>query len=469
MFRFRSIESLLYGFQELEKQEIYFASPKELNDPIEGLKDIYWDGDKIVWRNLIINYIKSVENTFSLYQILESTDDINKFEILVNPHLRTNLTNQHKQLIDQVIEKVFETKFLNELLSCFEASKLSIRRDEFISFLQIIHPFIINTLTEVYNENNLIRYDNLKSEMTEYENLLRKGGSFELLLKGRAKFKQKEIEQAFKFLRIISEEQRINMLISAKKFNISGNFPYLYQQFPEKYVETLGEMLFPKWYAASFSEDYKNSAVWGHYANSHTGVCLCFNTELIEGKKHLSFDTGIGFNGNLIKGSKPLLFRNIRYQNKHTEIDFFKSIGRMNIGELMHYWYTDKDGNKSKCCSHIDLNDDVWSEKYWDNFMESITTKLSEWEYEAEHRIIIHGDFYNYDMPESRKLKYNFASLEGIIFGINTSDDDKLKIISIIGQKCKILQREDFNFYQAYYSKDKGKIERYKFNNIKIN
>jgi hypothetical protein len=40
-------------FDELEKQEIYFSSPAELNDAMEGFKDIFWHGDEIVWRNLL--------------------------------------------------------------------------------------------------------------------------------------------------------------------------------------------------------------------------------------------------------------------------------------------------------------------------------------------------------------------------------------------------------------------------------
>ena len=48
-YRFRSIESLLEEHQELEEQTIYFANPEELNDPVEGLRDIVWNGDEIVW------------------------------------------------------------------------------------------------------------------------------------------------------------------------------------------------------------------------------------------------------------------------------------------------------------------------------------------------------------------------------------------------------------------------------------
>src|ERR1035441_10982817 len=56
-YRFRPTDALLDRFQELERQEIYFASPKELNDPLEGFKDLVWSGDRILWKNLLRHYL----------------------------------------------------------------------------------------------------------------------------------------------------------------------------------------------------------------------------------------------------------------------------------------------------------------------------------------------------------------------------------------------------------------------------
>jgi hypothetical protein len=47
LFRFRSIHALVDGHHELENQEIYFTPPEQLNDPLEGFKDIFWQGDAI--------------------------------------------------------------------------------------------------------------------------------------------------------------------------------------------------------------------------------------------------------------------------------------------------------------------------------------------------------------------------------------------------------------------------------------
>jgi hypothetical protein len=55
LYRFRSVDALLRR-GELEKLEIYFPRPDQLNDPMEGFKDVFWRGDAIVWRNLLRHY-----------------------------------------------------------------------------------------------------------------------------------------------------------------------------------------------------------------------------------------------------------------------------------------------------------------------------------------------------------------------------------------------------------------------------
>ena len=68
------------------------------------------------------------------------------------------------------------------------------------------------------------------------------------------------------------------------------------------------------------------------------------------------------------------------------------------------------------------------------------------------------------DLNEAKRrtLTYNFSSLKGIIFGIGTPDNDKLKIIETIHKKCKENKRTDFEFFQAYYCHETGDIQKEK-------
>lgn len=51
LYRFRSVDALIGKRAELADQYIYFAEPAALNDPLEGFKDIVWNGDATAWRN----------------------------------------------------------------------------------------------------------------------------------------------------------------------------------------------------------------------------------------------------------------------------------------------------------------------------------------------------------------------------------------------------------------------------------
>lgn len=50
-------------------------------------------------------------------------------------------------------------------------------------------------------------------------------------------------------------------------------------------------------------------------------------------------------------------------------------------------------------------------------------------------------------------------SLKGIIFGIKTKKEDKIKIMQIINAKYEANDRNDFKFYQAFYSPTKKSID----------
>ena len=65
--RFRSIDALLDGRHELENQEIFFASPAQLNDPREGVRDVFWLGDRVVWKNLHRHYLKSLTRLLQIW------------------------------------------------------------------------------------------------------------------------------------------------------------------------------------------------------------------------------------------------------------------------------------------------------------------------------------------------------------------------------------------------------------------
>ncbi|WP_148272527.1 hypothetical protein [Leptospirillum ferrooxidans] len=70
---------------------------------------------------------------------------------------------------------------------------------------------------------------------------------------------------------------------------------------------------------------------------------------------------------------------------------------------------------------------------------------------------------------KDRKLTYRFADLEGIIFGIRTPLEDKVRIFNIIATKYKEHGRGSFEFSQAAYSGHSGKIEIRRLDLLRVN
>ena len=57
IYRYRSMDALLGERKELERHQIYLAKSGELNDPMEGYKDVVWRGDAVLWENLLRHYV----------------------------------------------------------------------------------------------------------------------------------------------------------------------------------------------------------------------------------------------------------------------------------------------------------------------------------------------------------------------------------------------------------------------------
>ncbi|MBQ6759651.1 MAG: hypothetical protein IJP42_11310, partial [Selenomonadaceae bacterium] len=86
---------------------------------------------------------------------------------------------------------------------------------------------------------------------------------------------------------------------------------------------------------------------------------------------------------------------------------------------------------------------------YDEDYHEKFYNKLTDWNHEHEYRIFLSDRFYRYGDKFARKLRYNINALTGIIFGLRTTLDDKLKLIQKLDRLGKIVA--NFNFFQAEF------------------
>ncbi|OCW55944.1 hypothetical protein AWJ14_11985 [Hoeflea olei] len=75
-------------------------------------------------------------------------------------------------------------------------------------------------------------------------------------------------------------------------------------------------------------------------------------------------------------------------------------------------------------------------------------------------RIVISDILGIHDSHDGRTFTYDYNTLDGIIFGINTSLSDKVRIMRILDKKLESRTvTEPFKLFQARYNARSGRIE----------
>lgn len=464
LYRFRPLSRVLGG--ELLNQQIYFATPEKLNDPMEGFRDIFWRGDAIVWRNLFRHYLLCAERAFSLLAILGEEHPIDWSMIPVFSLGDTSFTPQQKAKQEEIIEAFFAEDCIKTYIDALAVRTQPVRRAELAAHLRSIHPLALAIVQECYERHGLLKpkadrdpalkdklremIANAKTSIDHIRRIEEEGGP------------QTELQIDAFFIAQLKMLQELNLihLYNGTFDPKEKNRNFVFVTFSDEFVQKVEALVYPEWYTACFMEECRNSSVWGTYGENHTAVCLKFKVKGAQGTPALSLYriSALG-SGGPIYGYVDHPFHQIVYENEHLPVDFFGSLGRLPIPVLRQYWYGDQKGNFSPRGDEIFNNEDAWRTKYWDAFYHAITRKLKDWHYEREHRLVLSGVFHDFTSEESRTLKYDFEDLEGIIFGIKTPIDAKLEIFKIIEEKCRSTGRTDFKFYQAVYARATGTIE----------
>lgn len=473
VYRFRSTERLLDKiFRELEQQTIYFASSEQLNDPMEGFRDIVWNGDNIVWINLFKHYIYCLHWAYMSIKIFGNQIEFEADHLPVSGRWDEPPTPQMGTLLDEIWNRISGELKLPCLAEQIATKRHEVRYSELQFYLNGIHLQSLDIIQQVYVKRGLSTEAERPRDTSNFDKLfLPDSGLFELMSQAET-----EHEHSSEIMFSIAYQMRAGQRL-IDKYNLRNpptdtfdkNRQLLILDFPNIYVEQLGKLLWPEWYTACFTKSYSNSSLWANYGDSHKGVCLIFETVENDHKDSLAVKhvTGWGFDseGNTIEhwNFRPLAFHDICYSEKPSEIDFFNNIGMLPLNALNKLWYSDDVSNYSESAPHITTEKErqSWWKRHWDDYERDIIAKSKDWKHEQECRLILPALLEGSLDDRRRSVTYEFNSLKGIIFGIRTSDEDKIKIIEVIQRKCAENKRTDFNLYQAYYSPEHGDIRKY--------
>ena len=466
IYRFRSIDRLLGESRELENQTIYFAERSELNDPMEAIRDLVWRGDKIVWTNLFRHYLNC------LHHIYLAEASVGPGDIPINMRWDDPPSEQYADLLSEIWSDLDRQFGLAQVASRLEALGRSARSAEVEGYLTFLHLHAVAAIvrahvargSEVPSPAFLERPSNLPEALARMFDLFEQiddDGSF--------------IELSFEAMQQMMVRRRV--LAKMTVFRPVDSVPqqkrsFFLLDFPHAYVRELSRAVGPVWYAACFTESYGNTAQWGSYADGHKGACLIFDVDNDEHGPGLVLHEGAAADPNVeptirrSRSSSKLYFEEVRYVQTLEEVDFFARISGLPEASARAVWFTDDEGNTSSVAAHMAPDADIsaWRDVLWSEYRRDICTKTKEWEFEREHRLVQFTLLADTLPDEARTLTYDFSALKGIIFGINTTDDDKIAIIDLIKQECKTAGRTQFDFRQAFYSWRTGRIETYPLN-----
>lgn len=469
IYRFRSIDALLGERAELAKQEIFFASRKQLNDPVEGYKDLFWKGDVIAWKNFLRHYVLCLMQ--SILQALENKDGYavtpENLPIRILPE---ELHPEVASIFCAICAKMFADPELGELPNLLAARVSPIRRNELLSVLFPVHSRLFTlTCTSLQPDAPFHPID--ASFRDQEERPLRLKESF-------ASFDEWETKNPNN--PDVVEAMTARFMSTIEQTTFLQDYTGISQQhgpvwrviastFPSVYLLSLEYLLYRDWYTACFVAKPSQASMWGYYGDSHRGACLKFKTATLpEGEPALRLIRQIGIGGSQHppeRSSQPL--QQVHYANRYPEVDFFRSLGTL-VPAQAAFWFRGEDGTMSTTGKDLVLQKEEWRRQYWATFHAGVTNKLTDWQHEQEYRITLQSSLVDLSSPAERTLKYLFEDLQGIIFGMNVLSEDRAAIVRIIAAKCAETGRTNFEFYQAYYSRLTGKVEAALWDQVKF-
>ena len=461
LYRFRPIENLFGEYKELENQSIFFAPPHLLNDPVEGFKDIYWQGDEVLWTNFFNHYLLCLMNSCIDFQIIG--DDFNFTEnfnaCITVEDLHVNFQSE----FSIISNKFIGSNYLQNLISGITTHRTKVEEYELKSYLRAIHNYALNCIYERLEEISAVPKNLFKDMDFSVLEIINDQYFTDInkLEVNYGKEKQRQIQELSTFF--FDQNNEALVLLS----NISEARKNIFTSaFTNLFIEKIEQLMFPEWYTACFMSECTNSSVWGNYGRKHTGVCLIFesSTDDNENKSIFLNDAIYGWDRNgAVRGKLPFRFYPIKYEHNYETINFFDSIAQLPEPSTFKHWFS-WDGMISKFANKYT---DEWRTQHWSNFYKSVTKKTTDWKYENEYRLLICNMNGSYKTTDTT-LRYDFKSLQGIIFGIKTSSEKKIEVIRAIEKKVKENSHYEFKFYQAYYCRNSGQIKHYEMKSLKF-
>jgi hypothetical protein len=301
-YRYRPIKAVLGEFHELENQEIFFSTTDDLNDPMEGFKDLFWRGDEIVWRNFLKHFILCVLQTANYCLIVADQFDPNILRNIVFWVPQDLPAAPIREIYQRVSTEFLEEPAIKTFLSLMADRTTHVRRSELTSYLRALYSFALPIVLKEYRERGLLPAQAPASVPPPREKL--RANAIAMMegvtkITSSPEYSPERISEAL----FAANEAAVAQVTLIAEYNLPNRdkqtpMAFLSSRFPIAYVAALDRLVHRDWYVACFTKTAENHSMWSTYANGHRGVCLMFKTTPnITGSPTLVIDVVTGVSG----------------------------------------------------------------------------------------------------------------------------------------------------------------------------
>ena len=305
IYRFRSINQLI-KYKELEDFYCFFSDVKNFNDPMEGHFELEWHGDSILWRNFLKHYVMCLGDFYLQASFIKGNCKMSADFIDVDIYDKSLLTSLYTDLLNRTINKLFKNSKIRQVFNVFNSWILD--KNALLYYLEIMQPIILEEIMNQFEKIKILPNPTIHYP-TNYGIIVpkqQKGTKISIPEEVRIELLSKRLEFRYN----LKDEERANLDLLIM----------FYTEYPSMYLNRLIDIVKPNAYMTCFSKTYFNSAMWGHYADNHKGVCLVFDHSLINSFKENNSDVE-GFYET--QYSSKIIYLNffllIRYDDDHLD------------------------------------------------------------------------------------------------------------------------------------------------------
>ncbi|WP_396614041.1 hypothetical protein ACH9L7_20175 (plasmid) [Haloferax sp. S1W] len=455
VYRFRPMRNLIGKYRELEQQELALSSPRYFNDPLEGYQDVFWEGDEVLWENLLRHYLLNLHRAAIICRLSDNDEDLDEYAI--DPKLtRDDLpTDDYRQQFNSVCQSFFDEGGFERIPSSLASLPKPLKRKSLQLFLSVIHHSALASVLDTLRNSNMI-----PETWPKVTNSIDSDTVVEIL-DGLSAAMDEEAEApgiefiashvgplgSHTFLQRALETEVDELELHTKKEIL------LFASFPGRYVRQICDSLIhPNWHTLCFSKECTSPSMWAAYADEHRGAALMFHTDgQSDGSwAELTVNGRTGWQGSEpITGQIQAPLYAVDYESPPPQVDFFQFLGTLPRPKLMSAWHSTPDGDTSPIVDEILEDEDSWRENLWDHFHSMSTTKLEQWKHEQEIRMVL-PDLLGVE-DSHRKVTYDLSQLAGVVFGLRTSLEDRFEVMRILTESSQDDDSPPVEFYEMVF------------------